>query len=140
KKASRGFGIEQAIRLFHRRWSVPVVSRLYQDGALRFSELASWLEGAGRDTLTETLRDLEANGVVERGGDGRQAPYRLTQLGRTLGEACVAAVDVVRAAPPGVLPVVLKKCPMLVLVGIGRGHHRFNAVKAALPGVTSGAL
>jgi DNA-binding HxlR family transcriptional regulator len=124
-----------AIQFFHRRWSVPIISRLHTRGALRFTDLARALRRASRDTLAETLHDLEANGVVERALDGR---YRLTAMGRKLGDAAVDAASAVTDRATGDLA--LKKWPMLVLVAIGRGHCRFNEIKAALPGITSGAL
>jgi DNA-binding HxlR family transcriptional regulator len=103
---------------------------------LRFSELAETLSRASRDTLAETLRDLKHAGVIaQRPANGA---YALTPAGERIGDACEAAVAVVRTET--MLRVALKKWPMLVLVAVGRGCRRFNDIKAVLPGITSGAL
>jgi len=136
-KRVRGISLAPAIRLFHHRWSVPIVAVLYRDGAQPFATLASRLS-ASRDTLTETLAKLETNGVVERQHPGRRTVYALTALGRRVGAACVPMVDLV--ADTDVLPVALKKWPMLVAVAVGRGATRYGEAKTALPGITARAL
>jgi DNA-binding HxlR family transcriptional regulator len=128
--------IETAIRLFHRRWSVPTVATLHRDGPCSFSELVGRL-GASRDTLSETLRDLIANGVVAR-AEGTRAAYGLTADGERLADASLEAVRVVGAA--GLVQVALKKWPMLVLVAVARGNARYGELRAALPGITPRAL
>ena len=69
-------------------WSVIVVVAL-QSGPARYSELHERIGGISKKMLTQTLRKLEANGLVER-RVLRTAPpgaeYRLTPLGRTLLE------------------------------------------------------
>lgn len=128
----------RAIQLFHRRWSVPVVGTLYASGGLRFGELLTRL-GASRDTLSETLASLIANGVVEHAQDeaGRQR-YVLNAHGRSLGEAAVGAVGAVREA--GIRRLALKKWPMLVVVAVGRGVGRYGILQKALPGITPRSL
>jgi DNA-binding HxlR family transcriptional regulator len=126
-----------AIHLVHRRWSVPVIGTLGVSGPMRFTALLHALNGASRDTLTETLTDLQRAGVIRH--DAERAHYCLTPRGERLSEAAVGAVVAVRDNPEFVR-VALKKWPMLVLVAIGRGIGRFNALKSALPGITSGAL
>lgn len=137
--SSRGEGIslEPAIRLFHHRWSVPIVAALYRAGPQPFAYLAANLS-ASRDTLTDTLAKLEANGVVERQPRGKKTLYALSPLGERVGAACVDLVELIRDTD--VLPVALKKWPMLVAVALGRGARRYNEAKAALPGVTARAL
>lgn len=123
-----------AIRLLHRRWSVPVVGVLHRDGPQRFGGLAAHLSQASRDTLTETLRELEAAGVIRHTG----GEYALTEGGASIGDAALGAVAVVRGSD--ILAIALKKWPMMVLVAIGRGCGRFNDLKTRMPGLTSGAL
>ena len=129
--------LEPAIRLFHHRWSVPIVARLFRDGPQPFAGLAAALS-ASRDTLTETLAKLEATGVIERQKPGKKTLYTLTPLGQQVGAACVPLVELV--ADTDLLPVALKKWPMLVAVALGRGATRYNEAKAALPGITARAL
>ncbi len=102
-----------------------------------FSELASRLS-ASRDTLTETLAKLEATGVIARSHPGRKTIYALTAMGERVGAACLDMVAAV--ADTDVLPIALKKWPMLVMVALGRGAVRYNEAKAALPGITARAL
>ena len=95
---------------------------------------------ASRDTLTDTLAKLEANGVIERVPPRRPKPqYALTALGQAVGAHCQKLVDMVNDNQD-VFPVALKKWPMLVVVALGRGATRYNEAKAALPGITARAL
>lgn len=57
------------------------------DGPLRYSELRQAIEGVSEKMLTQTLRSLERDGLVERKAQPRTPPnvsYALTDLGRTL--------------------------------------------------------
>lgn len=69
-------------------WSVITVVALDR-GPARYSELQDRIEGISKKMLTQTLRKLEANGLVER-RVLRTAPpgvqYRLSALGQTLLE------------------------------------------------------
>jgi len=68
------------------RWSLLVVRELLL-GPLRFSELDRAVGGAPTDVLTKRLRDLEAEGIVERRELDPPASgvvYELTELGRGL--------------------------------------------------------
>jgi DNA-binding HxlR family transcriptional regulator len=116
---------------------VPIVAVLYREGRSPFSGLAASLS-ASRDTLTETLAKLEANGVVSRERSGGRTQYALTALGQKVGASCVPLVDLI--GDTDVLPVALKKWPMLVAVALGRGAERYNEAKAMLPGITARAL
>lgn len=111
---------------------------LSQLGPLRFIELLRSL-GASRDTLTETLASLVASGLVERRATGeRYMSYTLTPAGHSLAPLCIDCRDAARELKAG--HSALKKWPMVVLVAVGRGEARYNAVKAQLPGITARAL
>lgn len=129
--------IEPAIRLFHHRWSVPIVATLLRTGPLRFGELTRELPRASRDTLAETLRALVANGLIEPEG-ARPRRYALTARGRDVASECRTMVEVAVAA--NIVPVALKKWTMTALVAIGRGNQRHRDILAALPGITPRAL
>ena len=137
--ASRGSSISlaPAIRLFHHRWSVPIVATLYRDGPLTFASMSNRL-AASRDTLADTLAKLEANGVVERQHPGKRTVYALTPLGLRVGAKCLPMVALV--GETGMVQVALKKWPMLVLTALGRGARRYNEARSALPGITARAL
>jgi DNA-binding HxlR family transcriptional regulator len=69
-------------------WSVIAVVALDR-GPARYSQLQQRIEGVSKKMLTQTLRKLEANGLVERRALQTAPPgveYRLTPLGRTLLE------------------------------------------------------
>lgn len=68
------------------KWSVLILAAL-KDGPQRFNMLRRRLEGITQKALTQTLRRLERNGIIER----RVLPvspvaveYEITPLGRTL--------------------------------------------------------
>jgi DNA-binding HxlR family transcriptional regulator len=69
-------------------WSVIAVVAL-DGGPARYSQLQERIGGISKKVLTQTLRKLEANGLVERRMLPAAPPgveYRLTPLGRTLLE------------------------------------------------------
>lgn len=89
------------------KWTTLVVGLLEQRPH-RFSELQRQIEGISQKMLTQTLRELERDGLVTRTVYAQVPPrveYELTPLGRTLCEP-IAAIrawaeanmdDVVRA-------------------------------------------
>jgi DNA-binding HxlR family transcriptional regulator len=76
------------------RWTVLIVVAL-SDGALRFSQLRTKIEGITPKVLTQTVRALERDGLVTRTVFAEVPPrveYELTELGRNL----LAPIDAVR--------------------------------------------
>ena len=70
------------------QWTVLVIGCLIS-GTRRYSELAREIEGVSQKMLTQTLRALERDGIVERTVYPVVPPhvdYELTELGRTLHE------------------------------------------------------
>jgi DNA-binding HxlR family transcriptional regulator len=68
------------------KWTAMVVVVL-GGGRRRFGELRTLVEGISGKVLTDTLRDLERDGLVERHVYAEVPPrveYELTALGRTL--------------------------------------------------------
>jgi len=68
------------------KWSALLLDAL-QDGAKRFAELRTDVAGISEKMLTQTLRSLERDGMVERKDYGELPPrveYALTELGRSL--------------------------------------------------------
>jgi len=75
--------LARALDAIGERWALLIVRELAL-GPLRFSDLDRAVGGAPTDVLTKRLRDLEANGIVERREVDRPAPavlYELTDLG-----------------------------------------------------------
>ncbi|MDQ1121008.1 MULTISPECIES: helix-turn-helix domain-containing protein [Pseudoxanthomonas] len=68
------------------KWSVLVLAALCRQ-PLRFNMLKRTLEGITQKALTQTLRRLERNGIIERRvvtASPIAVEYRITALGRTL--------------------------------------------------------
>ncbi|WP_405087549.1 winged helix-turn-helix transcriptional regulator [Microbispora sp. NBC_01389] len=79
----------QALERFAAKWRVLVIYALLA-GPQRHGQLRRRLPGITQKVLTETLRGMEADGMVERRVVKDTAPqhveYALTGLGRTLRE------------------------------------------------------
>jgi len=68
------------------RWKIPIIFHLLA-GRQRFSELSRALKGVTQKMLTQQLREMERNGLVERKIYPQVPPkveYALTELGRSL--------------------------------------------------------
>ncbi|WP_250658432.1 winged helix-turn-helix transcriptional regulator [Alkalimarinus coralli] len=71
------------------KWSVLILFSLV-DGPDRFNSLKSRVEGISQRMLTQTLRDLERDGFVERTVYPQvpvKVEYELTELGRGLAKS-----------------------------------------------------
>jgi DNA-binding HxlR family transcriptional regulator len=86
----------QALERFAAKWRVLMIYALL-DGPQRHSELRRRLPGITQKVLTETLRGMASDGLVERRVLKETAPqhveYALTDLGQTLREPLVAICD-----------------------------------------------
>jgi DNA-binding HxlR family transcriptional regulator len=90
----RGYGqycpVAKAAEVLGERWTLLIVRDLIT-GAHRFTDLHRGLPGISRTLLSERLRRLEADGLVERRpSHGGRAEYWLTPLGRDLEPAVMA--------------------------------------------------
>jgi len=78
------------------KWTMLVISALSAEDVLRFSELRRRVEGVTQKVLTQTLRGLERDGLVERTVYPTvpvTVEYRLTALGHSLA----SAVNIIKA-------------------------------------------
>ncbi len=78
----------KVLELIADKWTMLILPALHS-GPRRNSELMRLIGGISQKMLTQTLRELERNGFVERRDYGEIPPrvdYRLTQLGRSLYE------------------------------------------------------
>lgn len=72
------------------KWTMLILEALDAAGELRFTALSRAVEGISQKMLTQTLRAMERDGLVERTVHATVPPrvdYRLTALGATLGAA-----------------------------------------------------
>lgn len=77
----------RAIELIGRRWTGAIL-RAMMSGVLRFSDLAASIPGLSDRMLSERLKELETEGLVERTVIPEtpvRIEYRLTEKGRALG-------------------------------------------------------
>jgi DNA-binding HxlR family transcriptional regulator len=78
-----------AIELIGKRWTGAIVCAL-TEGPLRYGELAKAVPGLSDRLLSRRLRELEAEGLVERlvePGTPVRVTYSLTEKGAELGPA-----------------------------------------------------
>lgn len=76
----------RVLALIADKWTMLILPAL-QEGPRRNSELMRAVGGVSQKMLTQTLRELERNGLIERHDYGEVPPrvdYRLTALGRSL--------------------------------------------------------
>lgn len=81
--------VAEVFEVLGRRWMLALVAVL-EEGPARFSELAVTVPGLSRRMMTERLRELESEGLVERivdAGPPITSTYRLTPEGEQLGGA-----------------------------------------------------
>lgn len=78
---------ERAMAILERRW-MGLVLRALLNGPRRFNEILGAVPGITDTLLTQRLRELEANRLVERrvlAGPPVRVEYELTEAGRDLG-------------------------------------------------------
>ena len=72
------------------KWTMLVLEVLEQNGEMRFTRLSEAVTGISQKMLTQTLRQMERDGLVIRTVHPVVPPkveYKLTALGLSLGEA-----------------------------------------------------
>ena len=88
-----GCSTRQALERFAAKWRILLIYALLA-GPQRHAELRRRLPGVTQKVLTETLRGMEADGLVRRDVVKDTAPqhveYALTELGKTLQEPLAA--------------------------------------------------
>ena len=79
--------VELALQVIGGKWKPLILWHLGADGTLRFSQLKRRMPRITQKMLTQQLRELEADGVVERTVYAQVPPrvdYALTAFGATL--------------------------------------------------------
>ena len=72
------------------KWTMLVLEVLAEKGKLRFTRLSESVEGISQKMLTQTLRQMERDGLITRTVHPVVPPkveYQLTKLGMSLGAA-----------------------------------------------------
>lgn len=82
--------VREMISGFADKWTIVILDTLWDEGTLRFSEIARHVTGISQKMLTQTLRRMERDGLVVRKLYACVPPkveYSLSPLGLTLGAA-----------------------------------------------------
>lgn len=88
-------GVRPVLEQIAHKWSILVLTFLCQEPK-RFNALKRRLDGITQKALTETLRRLERNGLIERKVTVTSpiaVEYSITPLGRTLQDPFLALYD-----------------------------------------------
>ncbi|MFC4909725.1 winged helix-turn-helix transcriptional regulator [Actinomadura gamaensis] len=81
-----------AMDMLGRRWAATVLRALL-GGAVRFSDIAAAVPDMTHKLLSQRLKDLEADGLIERSVHPTtpvRIDYRLTEKGAALGQVLLA--------------------------------------------------
>ncbi|MEK3723602.1 winged helix-turn-helix transcriptional regulator [Paenibacillus sp. FSL H8-0034] len=79
-------GYSKVLEIISNKWTALVIYSL-EDGTIRYGEMRRRIEGISKKMLTQTLRQLERDGLVQRDITPSIPPivaYSLTPLGETL--------------------------------------------------------
>ncbi|MCX2733047.1 helix-turn-helix domain-containing protein [Saccharopolyspora sp. NFXS83] len=107
------------------KWTVLIISTL-GGGTLRYSELQASIPGISQRMLTQTLKNLERDGLITRTAYAEVPPrveYELTDLGRSLMDAVMAMAGWA-AAHHGEIA---GNRAASELTGVGRGKTKVSA-------------
>ncbi|MBB3458739.1 DNA-binding HxlR family transcriptional regulator [Rhizobium sp. BK313] len=79
--------VSRVLRMLSGRWKLPILFRLFAEPSMRNSQLIRDMPGISQKMLTQHLRELESDELIERKDFGQQPPrveYALTSAGRSL--------------------------------------------------------
>lgn len=82
--------LEHASDFLSKKWTISIIITIGNFGRLRFNGLRERLEGATAKTLTDRLRELMKEGIIQRKAYNEIPPrveYSLTKIGRRLMHA-----------------------------------------------------
>lgn len=127
-------------RVFHHRWSVPVLAVLAERSGGRVVELTHAV-GAGRQPVRDALEALVELGLVQPNpgyGHPMRPEYVLTGRGERVGPACVRLMGALREAEA--MEVGLRKWSMATVAAVAEGPARFGQIAGALGRATDRAV
>ena len=85
--------VTRVIRMIKGRWKLPILFRLYADPSMRTLQLKRDLPGISQKILTQHLRELADDRLIERVDFGEKplrVEYQLSEMGRQLLPVLIA--------------------------------------------------
>lgn len=79
--------VATTVQLIGNKWKLLILRNLIYSGKQRFTDFAKTIPGISKKVLTDNLRSLEDDGLVEREAFAEVPPrveYSLSDLGKTL--------------------------------------------------------
>ena len=79
--------VATTVQLIGNKWKLLILRNLIYNGTQRFTDFAKTIPGISKKVLTDNLRALEDDGLVEREAFAEVPPrveYSLSDLGKTL--------------------------------------------------------
>ena len=86
--------VARVMKMISGRWKLPILFRLFAEPSIRTLQLKRDMPGISQKMLTQHLREMEEDRLIERRDFGEQPPrveYRLSQAGRALMPVLMAA-------------------------------------------------
>ena len=84
----------RVVRMIKGRWKLPILFRLYADPSVRTSQLRRDMPGITQKMLTQHLRELEGDRLIERidfGEKPLRVEYQLSEMGHQLLPVLISA-------------------------------------------------
>lgn len=88
--------VATTVQLIGNKWKLLILRNLIYGGVQRFSDFMKTIPGISKKVLTDNLRALEADGIIEREVYAEVPPrveYSLSDLGKTLQPIIAAMYD-----------------------------------------------
>lgn len=85
-----------ALNLIGGKWRLPIIWALHKNGTMRYNELKRSIEGITNMMLTQILKELEVDGIINREQFMEVPPrveYSLTKDGENLIQALKSLAD-----------------------------------------------
>lgn len=88
--------VATTVQLIGNKWKLLILRNLIYNGKQRFTDFAKSIPGISKKVLTDNLRSLESDGLIEREVFAEVPPrveYSLSEIGKTLKPVLDALSD-----------------------------------------------